>query len=95
MLCSPMTIPTCTAEQSLSFNGSAYECKSNAPPPTCTASQVLTYNGMDYVCVERSDAMPACAVDQFQTYNGSTFQCAGNQAIVLMPVPLAQVASSG
>ena len=68
------TVPTCTAVQSLNFDGTKFYCVANPTVPKCTAGQVLTANGTTYSCVA-NPAPTSCASGQVLTSNGTSFSC--------------------
>ena len=79
-----VTVPACSANQQLNFNGTQFVCTPSTVP-TCAAGQVITFNGTSFVCVNEDPAVPTCAAGQFLTYNGVAFQCSGTQPSISIP----------
>ena len=47
------TIPSCTAAQSLYYNGQSFSCQNiaSSAPPVCTGANLLQFDGTSYQCV--------------------------------------------
>lgn len=73
-------LPTCSANEVLTHDGTGYSCV-HTDVPTCGSGQVLSFDGSGFVCVSTTDSIPTCESDQFLTYNGTSFQCAGTKHI--------------
>lgn len=69
-----LAIPTCSANQQVTYDGTNFVCRSTARIPTCTSGQYLTYNGNTYEC-KSSSPPPTCLASQVLTYDGTTYSC--------------------
>ncbi len=79
-----VSVPSCSVNQQLNFNGTQFVCTPSTVP-TCAAGQAITFNGTSFVCVNEDPAVPTCAAGQFLTYNGVGFQCSGTQPSITIP----------
>jgi hypothetical protein len=68
-----LAIPTCNAGQVVSYNGTAFYCKTEVNVPTCTAGEFLTFNGTTYTC--QSTGVATCGQNQVLTFNGASYFC--------------------